>query len=96
VYQQGSPYRCKPAGIPRIPVLPVAAGTGLHRCVPAGCSNILNLKFEKLKNKTKIAKNSSRFIESNSVNFFANLVHLVFFRSYNINQNRKRKNPVGP
>jgi hypothetical protein len=53
VYQQGSPYRCKPAGIPRIPVLPVAAGTGLHRWVPAGCSNILNLNSKNLKIKQK-------------------------------------------
>jgi hypothetical protein len=34
--QGNSPYRCKPAGIPRIPVVPVAAGTGLHRCVQVG------------------------------------------------------------
>jgi hypothetical protein len=49
-------------------------------------------EFKKLKNETKIPKNTSRFIESNSVNFFANLVHLVFFFDhYNISQNRKRK-----
>jgi hypothetical protein len=56
----------------------VAAGTGLHRCVPGGFK-YFEFEFETLKNETKIPKNTSRFIESNSVEFFANLVYLVFF-----------------
>jgi hypothetical protein len=71
-------------------VLPVAAGTGLHRCVPGGFK-YFEFEFETLKNETKIPKNTSRFIESNSVEFFANLVYLVFFDHYNISQNRKMK-----
>jgi hypothetical protein len=56
----------------------VAAGTGLHRCVPVGF-RYFEFEFEKLSNETKIPKNTSRFIESASVNLFVNLVHLVLF-----------------
>jgi hypothetical protein len=77
----------------------VAAGTGLHRCVPVGFK-YFEFEFKKLKNETKILKNTSRFIESNSVKFFANLVDLVFFFDhYNISRNRKRKKiprPIRP
>jgi hypothetical protein len=42
-------------------------------------SNILNLNSKNSKMKQKYLKNTSRFIESNSVKIFANLVHLVLF-----------------
>jgi hypothetical protein len=60
-------------------------------------SNALNLNSNKLKIETKIPKNTSRFIEFNSVKFFPNLVRLVFFFvHYNISQKRKRKKIARP
>jgi hypothetical protein len=54
---------------------PVPVCTGAYRLG----FKYFEFEFKKLKNETKIPKNTSRFIESNNVKF--NLVHLVFFRS---------------
>jgi hypothetical protein len=66
---------------------PVLVCTGAYR--PG--SNALNLNLKKLKILKKIPKNTSRFIESNSVKFFPNLVNLVFFWSLQHQPKKKKK-----
>jgi hypothetical protein len=55
------------------------------------------LNSKKLKIETKIPKNTSGFIESNSVKFFSNLVRLVFFSVITTSAKKeKEKRPPGP
>jgi hypothetical protein len=77
VYREYRWYRWAP--------VPVCTGTYLPD------SNNLNLNSKKLKIETKIPKNTSGFIESNSVKFFSNLVRLVFFRSLQHQPKKKKK-----